>query len=77
MVSELRSTVDTEGQINEKGVESWKKGEMKNFEEYQHFKDGRKRNPEKKKKKTWVGESKKETGIPKECDLSDNSQKQR
>ena len=24
---------------------------MKNFEEYQHYKDGRKRNPEKKKKK--------------------------
>ena len=60
-----------------KGVESWKKGEMKNFEEYQHFKDGRKRNQKKKKKKPWVGESKKETGISRECDLSDNTQKQR
>lgn len=59
-----------------RGVESWKKGEMKNFEEYQHFKNKRKRNPER-KKKTWVGESKKGTGIPRECDLPDNSQKQR
>lgn len=33
-----------------RGVESWKKGEMKNFEEYQHFKNKRKRNPERKKK---------------------------
>ena len=59
-----------------KGVGSRKKREMKNFEEYQHFKDGRKRN-QKKKKKPWVGESKKETGIPRECDLSNNTQKQR
>ena len=36
-----------------KGVASWKKGEMKNFEEYQHFKNKRKRNPEGKEKPGW------------------------
>lgn len=43
-----------------KGVESRKKREMKNFEEYQHFKDGRKRNQKKKKNPGWANPKRKQ-----------------
>lgn len=47
---------------------------MKNFEEYQHFKDGRKRN-QKKKTPGWANPKRKREY--QECDLSNNTQKQR